>query len=429
MRPIRTVVAWLVFLAVGSSPSWAQEWTPLEKKEVKERRSSFGGGTQWLGKSAGKPAKLKGLPEAMGKKPSYFVATINGKNTWLVVGTPPTGSKAKTSPKFIADTNQNGDLSDDTIVEGRKKREGGWLFGQSVDSYGPVTFKPADDANAPAIDFTFQYFGSEGMNVCPAYVREGDLKIDGQDYHVILSDGNADGRFDGYYVQPKEETDKEAATSRWVIFSQFDSISITAKDAKPAPDDSIVYRFWDTPPLTKAMRLKDAYFNVEVKPDGSAIRLTKAELPMGTLDVGCADAYLTLFSECGIQELQGSGGKWSLPAGTYHCWSLGLRQTDEAKVTWTLQGSGDMGKLTRFTIEPGKTADLKMGAPLKIKTEAQRASGLFSRNRYISMTLTGQGDETYSHGAYKDKWRLPAPKLKIFDEKNKILANGQFEYG
>lgn len=430
MRPIRLVTAGLVFLAAAMPPAWAQEWCPLEKKDARERTTFFAGATQWLGKTSAKPARLKGLPEEMGKKPSYFSATINGRKTWLVVGSPPidTKSRARISPKFVADTNQNGDLSDETVLTGRKKREGGWLFGRTLDSYGPVTFKPAEDANASSVDLSFQYYGSDGLAVSPAFDREGDVTVDGQEFHLVLCDGNVDGRFDGFYVPLKEQAEQDAGDLRWAAFSTSDLISIAVKDAKPAAPDSTIY-FWDRPPLTKTMRLKDAYYNVEVKPDGSAIRLTKADLPMGTLDVGCADAYLTLFSECGVQNLQGSEGKWSLPAGKYACWSLGLRQTDDAKVTWWLQGSGEMGKLAEIVIESGKTNTIRMGPPFKVKTASQRGSGFLGRNRYISMTLTGQAGESYSHGAYKDKWRLPAPKLKILDEKDKVLASGQFEYG
>ncbi|GEM_PF-2119400 len=429
VRPIRRVLITVGFLAATFSPVWAQEWVPLEKKEVKERRSLLGGGSQWLGKTSGKPARLKGLPEEMGTKLSYFSARIGGQQTWLVIGSPPAGSKPRTSPRFIADTDQDGDLSDEKIVAGRKKREGGWLFGRTVDHYGPLTFKPADDADSADVELTFQYYGADGLAASPAFERAGDVTVDGQEYHLILSDGNADGRFDGFYGPSKKQSQEEETDSKWTVFSEFDAISITLKDARPAAEDAVIYRFWDTPPLTKTLRLKDVYYHLEVKPDGSAIRLAKTDLPVGTLDVGCADAYLTLFSECGLQELQGSGGKWRLPAGRYVCWSLGLRLTDEAGVVWTLQGSGDTGKLGEIVIEPDKTVALKMGPPLKVKTEARQISGLFGRNRYVSMGLTGQAGESYSHGAYKNRWRLPPPKLKILDESGQVMANGQFEYG
>ena len=92
---------------------------------------------------------------------------------------------------------------------------------------------------------------------------------------------------------------------------------------------------------------------------------------------------------------------------------------------WWVQPYKSWGKLEEIKVEPGRTTELKFGPPLIIKTDVS-ANG---REASIDLLITGQANERYYPGAWKNDQRQPAPELKIVDEAGKVLVTDRFKYG
>ncbi len=108
---------------------------------------------------------------------------------------------------------------------------------------------------------------------------------------------------------------------------------------------------------------------------------------------------------------------------------------NEKGETWRIYSFGPWGKLGKVTVKKDKTTELKFGGPLTIKPTVK--PGRKSGGRLIvsmGLKLVGEYGEEYSVRVTmtdeKGKSRsLKEPKLRIFDETGKELANGKFAFG
>ncbi len=108
---------------------------------------------------------------------------------------------------------------------------------------------------------------------------------------------------------------------------------------------------------------------------------------------------------------------------------------NEKDETWRIYSFGPWGKLAKITVKKDETTELKFSGPLTIEPTVKipRKSG----GRLIvtmGLKLVGEYGEEYSVRATttdeKGKSRsLKEPKLRIFDESGKELANGKFAFG
>ena len=102
---------------------------------------------------------------------------------------------------------------------------------------------------------------------------------------------------------------------------------------------------------------------------------------------------------------------------------------------WRIYSFGPWGKLAKITVKEDETTELKFGGPLTVKPTVRL--GRKSGGRLIvtiGLKLVGEYGEEYSVRATatdeKGKSRsLKGPKLRIFDETGKELANGKFAFG
>ena len=108
---------------------------------------------------------------------------------------------------------------------------------------------------------------------------------------------------------------------------------------------------------------------------------------------------------------------------------------NEKSEKWQIYSFGPWGKLAKIAVKKDETTELKFSGPLTIEPTVKlpRKSG----GRLIvtvGLKLVGEYGEEYSVRATttdeKGKSRsLKEPKLKIFDETGKELANGKFAFG
>lgn len=102
---------------------------------------------------------------------------------------------------------------------------------------------------------------------------------------------------------------------------------------------------------------------------------------------------------------------------------------------WQIYSFGPWGKLGKITVKKDETTELKFGGPLTIKptvTIPRKSGGQLIVT--IGLKLVGEYGEEYSVRVAttdeKGKSRsLKEPKLRIFDETGKELANGKFAFG
>jgi len=108
---------------------------------------------------------------------------------------------------------------------------------------------------------------------------------------------------------------------------------------------------------------------------------------------------------------------------------------NEKGETWRIYSFGPWGKLGKITVKKDETTELKFGGPLIVKPTVSlpRKSG----GRLIvtmGLKLVGEYGEEYSVRVAATNKKgirrsLKEPKLKIFDETGKELANGKFAFG
>lgn len=422
MRSTCAIAAWALLLDMALAPASAQEWFSLAKSDRLDGQVMDGTRCRWLPRTEGRPLGLKGVPARLGKTPAFFAVTVNGRRAWLVVGSPPAERlpKAPSPLELIADANQNGDFSDEVPVLPLRLAGDVAAQGRRVESFGPVVFRAEGMAEGPGVELIFSYFGSKGMAAYSAFDREGDVRVDGVDYHLALSDHNADGRYDGFFPGAGDSAAK--ANPRTAAFSEHDKWSVLPKHdglaAEQVSDDESA----DLVPMTRFIALHGKYYYVELKPDGSAIRLFEANPPMGVLDVGSPDISLTLFSEYGRLVLR-DGGRWSVPAGRYTCWAARFEDADGGRTARAVHGSRDFGKLKEFVIRPGKTLSLRFGSALKSRIASRQGRATkggtieinpnMDNNRVVDRYALAGYDRAVDLSAGRVPWRAAPPRLVV----------------
>ncbi len=111
------------------------------------------------------------------------------------------------------------------------------------------------------------------------------------------------------------------------------------------------------------------------------------------------------------------------------------KKGNEKGEKWQIYSFGPWGKLRKITVKKDETTELKFGGPLTVKPTVKigRKSGGRSIVT-VGLKVVGSYGEEYSPRATvtdeKSKRRsTKEPKLRIFDETGKELANGKFAFG
>jgi len=383
------VMSWL-FLYLSSALGWGQREFPLKYRpagpgydpvlsQVRTR----------LEAERSKPSILKSLPEGLSGRVAYYVKQVAGKKMVLALD-------YGRLPKLYADTDLDGDLSDEKPFANRGR--------MSSAEFGPMTVKPTGAEGDLTVNLRAEGYIGYGsvtyFTVFPAGYFRGAVRLGEDSYQVAVVDGNLDGRLGG----PASATD--------LLAIDFDR------------DGEFHYRA-EVASLPKMVGTGGAYYRLEALPDGSAIRLQNTEPSLGTLDVASSHLVLTLFSGDCFLYLAGSQGRWQVPAGNFTTAFLQLCARDQAGARWQLTGSNQRGKLQTITVREGETLALKVGPPLAVKTDITQSRDIVS----IGLSLAGQAGEEYTADAKKNGTTVPPPKLRILDEAGKVLASGAFQYG
>jgi hypothetical protein len=107
------------------------------------------------------------------------------------------------------------------------------------------------------------------------------------------------------------------------------------------------------------------------------------------------------------------------------------RITIEAKQgndIWRIVSSrGPWGDLAKIKVGSNKTTVVELGPPFVVKPQIHRLRGRSQLG--IGLAIVGKAGEHYSSRITKNGRHLPAPRLRVVDERGNVLASGKFEYG
>ena len=419
---MRTALPFAAFVALcwlGPASLCAQGEFQLKYADADERDPLVATGGPRIYSSPKRPAALKALPKDVSDKVTYLAIRVGGKSVPAVV-------EYGDATRLFVDGTGTGDLSAAAplAATGPPGRGGEQMF-------GPVTLPAGDAAGGASVKVRLRLERVErsglirrnapasapvyGLTAFPAGYMAGEVRVAGQTYRLAVVDGNTDGRYDA-------ALDLSAARppSHDTLAFDCDRDGLFAAQDYRGPGEIL--------PMLPLLQVKDAYYTVAPAPDGSSVRLEKADPKCGTLDVGSTDVALTLMSSAGVVvRLGGSQGKWQVPAGKCRAMFLVITRTDSAGAKWTLMSSRNMGALADLDVRPGETLSVKVGPPLALKVVAEGQEG---RRVRISASLKGQAGEEYAESIFllKDGHDAP-PTLRIFDEAGKALASTAFGFG
>jgi hypothetical protein len=297
-------------------------------------------------------------------------------------------------PKLYVDSNLDGDLADEKPLKGKTGETGRPQFGLC-----------RVKTDAGEMKFWAVATSKNQLVLCPTGFMSGQVQLDGQPHAVALMDSNFDARYNVPILLPIGLPMKET----------WDTIALDANG------DGQFQSYDEVWPITKMTKVKDAFFEVEIRADGSKIALKAATPPMGGLDVEFPDAEVELWSDACCQAVGGSGGKWQLPAGRYRANTWAVHCRDAEGNRWTLKSGSTGGKLNDFTIPIGGTASFSLGPPLALLTSSRREGATVT----LQLLLVGQSEEAYVPVVEKDDKPMTPPKMKILDESGKVLASGE----
>ena len=132
------------------------------------------------------------------------------------------------------------------------------------------------------------------------------------------------------------------------------------------------------------------------------------------------------------QKLIITGKGTSVPEGTLMPETYAILKPGKDGAVWRLEGvKGKLGELASITVTKGQTTEIDIGLPLTVKPMRFMATRNKAGETFIPImyTLTGKNGELFSNEMKMGARNAPLPYFQITDSNNKVLSEGQFEYG
>ena len=172
------------------------------------------------------------------------------------------------------------------------------------------------------------------------------------------------------------------------------------------------------------MKKKDIWISIAVIV-GAVLIFTLLTRGHGYIKLNAPNAELVLrsgwFSRISIKSATESV---KVKAGTHNLRLISLK-TKKDKDTWQIISKGPWGDLNQIKVTKNDTTNLTFGPPLLVKTNVYKKKNVVS----VGLTIVGKSGEHYQSRVKKNGRQMPAPRLKIIDQKGKVLTSGKFEYG
>jgi hypothetical protein len=299
--------------------------------------------------------------------------------------------KRKNGPRnrLYIDRNGNGRLDDESPVEASERDEYATIF-EPV----KMVFKGEDGPISYHVAFQFsQYDNQKGyLYAASAGFYEGKVNLGGQKRRVQLIDGNANGAFNDWSVNPSQ-------TDRIVI-----------------DDNETDARF-----LGRFVEIAGQLFQIEVARDGAFLKVQKAEnVPMGRVQVPDSVTEFTAMGENGHFVRKPASGA-SLPQGKYRLLDWKSERRDDKGVAWQLLARS-YGDSEAFEVGNAPTV-LDLGGSVRASLQASETT------TQTSFRLQLQGSKGESVEITRAGARPRGPQLILASRDGTYRRTNTFEYG
>jgi hypothetical protein len=406
MRHLTLLVVGGCLLAGGASAA--------EEVALRYRFSAFQGppvyATGQKLKVGESPAEtLLQTPPFCSEKPRYGTVTLgNGSDTTFTFALDESGGTAHGYDRLYLDANNNENLADDPPVSGVRQR-GSTRFGPLallIDTDGRRQLYHAVIERQGAGARAEYYLKSLGYFI-------GTAPFAAERHAVALIDFNANG----IYGDPFRELGPDPSKAG-------DALLVDANDDG---------RFEQGSPISKefiycgrCIVVDGRFYELQLRPDGSALRVTPAPVTLATIRSGYPRFNLVLAGKEGVWTIESKNGQAQVPAGQYQVlyWNI-ERQASSGK--WEVQG-GSMGTAAdapELAVTDRGQASFQLSAPLVAKVTSSRAG---SQGYNFQLSVATASGESISNVAVNGG-QPPAPTLRVLDDQGNEVAQLKFHYG
>lgn len=339
--------------------------------------------------------------------------------------------------RLYVDVNQNHDLTDDPVLEGREDPVN--------EDYGFVKF-PAVDVDYELEGKTLPYrvsiwlyrrygksdaFREPMPQIMGSGVWTGAFSVNGTEYKIWLGDSDFSGDFG-------DKASKAASSAEYLSFSG-DHFCVTRPDYVMSPYDGM--------PLGEHLFVQDKHFKVEVKTAERKAVLTPVEESAVAVKIDPEVVQAELISRdfrtalC----LFDPAPVVHVPADTYHVVTYLRARTEEQGDRWVLAAyvNPKTEMLKAAEGAPGGVLELPVGPPYRgVVVNAENRFKKTAGDAWkLTLSIKGRGGEDV-RGIYRmegasTQYPLSEkqpntplePKWKVVTEDGEVVANGVFEYG
>lgn len=401
---MRLLAAAAIMLAVAAlAPPLAAQQVNLTRTSNDDTRRALAGSSR-ASSLAPTTDALPGLPAAAGTQSALVVSPPAGQHSVQLA--------------LLADSlyARTGSASFSKLQLIQPARSG------SPAVFGPLKIALADGATAE-VEFILLPSSTvhRTVRMVAAGFMQGEIDVGGSKLLFGVADANLNGRYGDIVTLP---TSGRPTSDMLALDANNDGQLGGHAGASALPAFQ---------PLGKLIRAGDAWYQLDVAPDGSIATLTKSQVETGRITVdaaasagaGGSETALILISPNGMFTYK-AGSAASLPAGQYQVMRAGLTRKDDAGRIWMLSGSVPPGPQAVVTVEPGKDNLLPIGSNMQLRVKANVDA---ARQLVLTPQVTDQFGTVYAPGAFRDGEMRPAPALKIFDSSGKMLKADSFSYG
>jgi hypothetical protein len=327
-------------------------------------------------------------------KPRYFmIYRGDGKSIAGVVGCSKPGG-----PVDRAWIDWNGKKKFGPSEQAKLSTETDKRFGKQSSVF---TFPKAPQGPYGPIHAKLLVVGSQMVTLEPTGYMGGVITLDGKPTKVAVIDSNCNGIYGdaGQYGMP-------------------DFMALDTAGTGDLGRSGITQ-------IVALMQLADGKFwSPVIAKDGSRISLNLDTNPTGSIEfAGAALQSVNLNNAKGPVMTRSTGGKLTVPAGTYTLTNAQFALKDGGGANWTYMVSQYGGP--KLTVSAGETSNVSVGGPLKLTVTAQRMGAVYSFG-------LGAKDKSGAdvQGVYDPKMQRPAaPQLTITDPEGKVVKAMAFAYG
>jgi hypothetical protein len=424
---------------------------------------SFPGGSGSYGLAGlTKPEKLRKEPKAMSRQPLYGVCRYTPTGLAFLFRLDESKGDGKGYDRLIVDMNQNGDLTDDSVVQrtvlptDRRTSDTDQMF------FGPIQ-TPADKAVAggrPVYFAQVYLFNREiltsgqtrqttefGQLVLKAgWYLDTTVELNGLKQKVGVYDNDSNLRLGDI---ARSQTFTNRGGTSW-YFRGGDSLLVDADGSGTFENDLFQS---ESCPFGPILYLGAKAYKVALAPDWKSLHMepwTEALAEVALQPHGDQIRNVTLAWEQPSGQWQlirpaVTDGKVMVPPGNYRLYASSLVGKGAPRDQVMVSGTQRVPQ-TPVSIAAGKANSLDCGAPLDIKVTAVKSRGASrellgedagdakATSDYvlrINANVAGAGGEVYSTFQKGDGFRTrpPKPSFTIVQAGGKTVASGSLEYG